>query len=113
MEELKAKTENLTNHLGDLLNTYYELTLTTVAQKGARAAAGGFTFIVICFFSLSALLFLGLGLAVWIGDLLENPAAGYFIVGGFYILLMIIFYLLRKKVVLPFVRNFIVRKMYE
>jgi len=113
MEELKTKAENLTNHLGELLNTYYELTVVTVAQKGSRTAAGAFTFIVICAFSLCVLLFLGIALAVWIGSLLESPAAGYFIVGLFYILLIVVFYLLRKKVILPLIRNFIVRKMYE
>ena len=113
MEELKAKAEDLTDHLGELLNTYYELTMVTVSQKTARTAAGGFTFIVICAFSLCVLLFLGVGLAVWLGEVLNNAAAGYFIAAGFYILLMVIFWLLRKKVILPFIRNFIVRKMYE
>lgn len=113
MEELKAKTEDLTDHLGELLNSYYEFTVVTVAQKTARTAAGGFTFIVICAFSLCALLFIGVGLAAWIGEALNNRPAGYFIVGGIYILLMVIFYLLRKSVVLPYIRNFIVKKMYE
>jgi hypothetical protein len=113
MEELKAKAENLTNHLGDLLNTYYELTVVTVAQKATRAAAGGFTFLVIVIFSLCALLFLGVGLAIWLGGLLNSPAAGYFIVAGSYILLVIIFYALRKKIILPFIRDLIVKKMYE
>ena len=113
MEDLKAKAENLTSNLGDLLNTYYELTVVTVAQKTARTAAGSFTFIVICAFSLCALLFLGVGLAAWIGEALNSRPAGYFIVGGFYILLILIFYLLRKSVVLPFIRNFIVKKLYE
>ena len=113
MEELKDKAEDFTNHVGELLNTYYELTVVTVAQKTARTAAGGFTFIVICAFSLCALIFLGVGLGAWIGEALNNRPAGYFIVGGIYILLMVIFYLLRKSIVLPFIRNFIVKKMFE
>jgi hypothetical protein len=113
MEELKAKTEKLTTHVGELLDTYYQLTVANLTQKAARTAGGLFIFIISCFIALCVLFFIGIGLSIWVGDLLNNAAAGYFIVAGFYLLLLGVFYWLRKSVVLPFIRNLIVSKIYD
>jgi hypothetical protein len=113
MEELKTKAEKLTTHVGDLLDTYYQLTVANLTQKAARTAGGAFIFIISCFIALCIMVFIGIGLSIWVGDLVNNAAAGYFIVAGFYLLLLAIFYGLRKKIFLPFIRNFIVRKIYD
>jgi hypothetical protein len=55
----------------------------------------------------------GIGLSLYLGKLLQDAAAGYFIVAGFYLFLVIVFYLLRKQIVFPFIRDFIVRKIYD
>jgi len=113
MENLKTKAEDLTTHVGDLLDTYYQLGVANLTQKAARTAGGLFIFIISCFIALCVMVFVGIGLSIWVGSLVNSPVAGYFIVAGFYLLLLALFYALRKKLFLPFIRDFIVRKIYD
>ena len=46
-----------------------------------------------------ALLLFGFGAAVWLGDLLENEAAGYLGIGSFYLFLLLLVYLLKKPLI--------------
>ena len=59
------------------------------------------------------LLFLGFGVAKWISDSLNDEKVGYFIVGGFYLLLIVLIVALRKKLIIPYFRNTIIKKLYE
>ena len=111
MEELKTRTEQLTNHIGELLETYYQLTLVTATEKATRAATGSFSMALIGIFCICILLLMGIGLSVWLGDLLNNAAAGYFLTGAFYILMLVILYALRKKIFYSYIRDYIVRKI--
>lgn len=110
MEDLKAKAEQLTQDVGDMLDTYYHLTMIKVADKTSTVSTGLFTVLVISLLSLSVFLFIGIGLSVWMGELLNSTIAGYFVVALFYIVLMLLFIALRKKVIHPFIRNIVVRK---
>lgn len=111
MEELKAKAEQLTNHVGDLLDTYYQLAVVKGAEKATDLTTGIFTVLVVSMVGLSIFLFIGIGLSVWMGELLNSTIAGYFVVAAFYILLMVLFISLRKRLFHPTIRNLIVRKL--
>ena len=50
---------------------------------------------------------------LFLGALLNNAAAGYFIVAAFYLVLVVVFYLLRKTLFFPFIRDIIVRRIYD
>jgi uncharacterized membrane protein YccC len=65
---------------------------------------------VLAFFFLQFLFF---GLAWWVGTLVNSIAAGFFIVAGFFLLLILLIFALRKKVIVPMIRNSIIRKVYE
>lgn len=64
-------------------------------------------------FSLLMLLFMSLGLSWYIGEQLDNVALGYVVTGGIYFILLIILVGLRKKLMYPFLRNFITRELYD
>jgi hypothetical protein len=113
MEDLKTKATTLTNHVEDLVETWYELARVNMAQAGSKALSRAVIFFIIGGIFLCILLLLGIGLALFTGKLLHNAAAGYFIVALLYILLLIIVFLLRKKIVFPIIRDFIVRKIYD
>lgn len=59
------------------------------------------------------LLFAGLGFAWWLGEYLNNMKAGFFIVGGGYAIIFAALLLTTQKVLLPRIRNSIIRKIYE
>jgi hypothetical protein len=112
MEELKTKVSDLAEHTGDLLDTWYRLAVIKATKKGAKIATAGITLFVISAFALCVFLFIGVGLALWLGTMM-NAALAYFIVAAFYLVLIIAFWMLRKKLVFPIVRDFLVSKIYD
>jgi len=113
MENLNTKAANLANSVQDIAQTYYELARINVAQAGSKAIARAIIFFLLAGFVLCILLLAGIGLSVYLGRLLKNTAEGYFIVALFYLLVVVVFYLLRRKIILPFLMDFIVRKIYD
>jgi hypothetical protein len=113
MDDLNTKATSLANHVQDIAQTYYELARINVAQAGSKAISRAIIFFLLAGLVLCILLLAGIGLALLLGKILNNAAAGYFIVASFYLLLVIVLYLLRKKIIFPFIRNFIVRKIYD
>jgi hypothetical protein len=113
MENIKDKAKDLTDDIGDYLETYYKLKVLQVTDKAAGFASvslASVLFFVLAFFFL---LFAGIGLGWWLGEKLQNMMAGFCIVAGFYALLSILTLALQKKYILPMIRNIIIRKAYE
>jgi thiol:disulfide interchange protein len=113
MDDLNTKATNLANHVQDIAQTYYELARINVAQAGSKALSRAIIFFLLAGLVLCILLLASIGLSLILGNLLNNAAAGYFIVASFYLVVVVLFYLLRKKIIFPFIRNFIVRKIYD
>jgi cytochrome c biogenesis protein CcdA len=111
MEELKIKTEKLTEHIEEYLNTSYKLAIVNVTEKVSEVSAGSFLAFAVCILGSLVLFFLGIGCAIWIGNAINNNVVGYIIVAGIFLILMGILFLLRKKVIFPFIRNIIIRKI--
>lgn len=113
MEDLKTNVGQLKDHVTAYVQTYADLAKAKVT-KGASNAAAGFTIVIVSFvFAFFLLQFLFIGLALWIGSLVNNMPLGFFIVAGFFLLLILVVFALRKKVIVPMIRNAIVRKVYE
>jgi hypothetical protein len=113
MDNLNTKAANLASHVQEITQTYYDLARINIAQAGSKAVARAFLFFLIAGLLLCILLLAGIGLSLYLGKVLNDAAAGYFIVAGFYLLLAIVFYMLRKQIVFPFIRDFIVKKIYD
>ena len=113
MEDLKTKATTLSNHVEEIVDTWYQLARVNMAQTGSRALSRAIIFFILGGLFLCILILLGIGLALFAGKLMHNAAAGYFTVALLYIVLLIIVYLLRKKIVFPIIRDIIVRKIYD
>ena len=113
MEEFKLKAENLTESIGDYLDTYYKLTVLKAADRATGIAASSLTGLATFFLSIFVLFFSGLAARIWLGKLLNNEVAGYLLVALFFLLVIILLTVLRKRIVFPFIRNLIVRKFYD
>jgi hypothetical protein len=112
-QEKKEDAKDLVEHIGDFLETYYQLLTINLAQKGINIASAIINVVVLCFLCLFTLGLLSLGLAWWLGNVIESRAGGFFIMGGIYLLIMLAIIVMRKKVIFPFLRNLITRKIYE
>ena len=112
-EKVKEDTKDLVGHVTDLLESYSKLVIVNATQKAIDISSSiifSVTLALLCFL---VAFFIGLGLAWWLGNVINSRAGGFFIVGGIYLLSMIILMAMRKKTIFPFLRNFLTRKIYE
>ncbi len=97
----------------DYVETWYKLTLISGTKKATHAAASLLTLVSVVFLGLFVLFFGGMALGIWLGNLLENSIAGYGIVALLFLVIMGVLIMLRKKIVFPFIRDMIIRNLYE
>jgi hypothetical protein len=112
-QEIKEETKDLAEHITDFLETYYQLLTINVAQKSINITSSLINAVILAFLCLLIASFIGLGLAWWLGNVINSRAGGFFITAGIYLIVMIALIVMRKKVIFPFLRNFITRKIYE
>lgn len=111
--DIQQKARTLTDDIGELFELYYKLGNITVTEKASSAVSASLTMIMIMFFSMFSLLFAGLGIGWFFGQLLDSIIAGYLIVAGIFALLVMLTMALRKKYLFPLIRNIIIKKIYE
>jgi hypothetical protein len=113
MEAEKKSSEKLVEAVSDWIETYRNLITLRIVERSSQSVSisilGALATVVIIF----VLLFIALGSAWWVGERLENMKAGFFIVGGVFSLVLLIVLLMAKKVLIPGIRNLIIKKMYE
>lgn len=112
-EELKENVEDIATHVSDYVDTLAKVTALNVTQKVANVASHAIQSLVVCLLGMFILFFSGLALAWWLGDIVNSRAGGFIIVAGFFLLVSLIVIALRKQTIVPFLRNSIIRKIYE
>jgi len=113
MENIKDKAKDLTEDVSEYLETFYKLKVLQVTDKAAGIASVSLSSLLLFVLALFFLLFISIGLSWWLGEMLQNMAAGFCIIAGFYAFLSIILLAFRKNYILPVIRNMIIRKAYE
>lgn len=114
METIDNTNErNIAELASDYVETYIKLTVLNINKKTADiSTAASFSMLagLICFF---VIMFLGLAASFWLGSLTGSNATGFLLVSAFYLLLFIILFVSRKKLFYPFVKNLIIKSIYE
>ncbi len=113
MDDLKEKTADLVDHVEDLADTFYKLSVVTITQKITNAASGAVALMAVTILGFFIIGFLGVALSWWLGELVGSRALGFVLGSVFFILLLLVIVGLRKRIVFPFIRNSIIRKIYE
>lgn len=113
MENLKLKTEDLTNHVHDLLESYYKLAVLTAAEKATNVLSGTLISVGGLVLGMFVIFFAGIACAWWLGNLVGNMAVGFLLVAAIFVLLFIVLFFMRRKIIFPIMRNYIIRKFYE
>ena len=112
-QNLKEDAKDILNHAGDYAETFYKLNLVRLTKKVSDIGSGLVSSVLIFFISLCILLFISFAGAWWLGDITNNRALGFLLIAGFYLLIVFVLVLMRKKVISPFIRNTLIRKLYE
>jgi hypothetical protein len=112
-ETIDDDEKNIAELAGEYVETYLKLAVVNINLKTAEiSAVASFSMIagLLVFF---VCMFLGLAAAFWLGSLLNSNAAGFLIVSGFFLLILLVFFLSRKRWFFPFVKNLVVKSIYE
>lgn len=110
---MKEKTNALTDHVSDLVESYYKLGLLNITDKATGIASVTISLLVISLLSMFALLFLGFGFGWWLGQRWNNMLAGFAVVAGIFLCLMGLILAFKKQLIFPVIRNMIIKKAYE
>jgi len=111
MEE-KSKIDSLTSHVKEYAEESFNLLLINMYEKTSRMISGATAFLIFAVFGIIVLLFASIGLALWVGRLLEEPFLGFFIVAAFYLLVAAFIYSMRDKWIRLPVINSVLRSIY-
>ena len=112
-QNLKEDAKDILNHASDYAETFYKLSLVRLTKKVSDVASVVVNSVLIFFISLCILLFISFAGAWWLGDVTNSRALGFLLIAGFYLLIVFVLILMRKKVISPFIRNTLIRKIYE
>jgi hypothetical protein len=110
---IKAALGNFKDSTQEIVDTYIKLGVATATQKGADVAAATVGGILMAVLGFLTFLFAFIGLAFWVGTLVNSTAGGFLIVAGFFALLTVLIITLKGKLIYPAIRNNIVKKVYE
>lgn len=94
-----SRLEMLSRHVMEYIDTRWELIQLNLGERGLAAATTLVSGLLLTFFGGIILVFVSIGGAIWIGQKLQNPAVGFFIMAGFFTVLM--------ALALFFARNYI------
>lgn len=105
-EQLIHKLFEQVNQHVETRMTYYALVAAERAATGAANLAGIFTILV---FALLVLFFFSMGFAWWLGDFMDNRAAGFALAGLIFIPIAVLVF----RWIRPFVRAKIVQSVLQ
>lgn len=92
-ENIQKATDKTQEYIKNMAE-YYKLRLFKSSMKGAISLVN---LLVIGSIILMVLAFLSIGVAIWIGEAMDNRAAGYFIVAGFYFVVLLLILIFGRK----------------
>lgn len=104
MESLKdtifkfLRLDNLMAHLTGYVEARIELLKVEIREEVAKVLANALMVIIVALLALIFLLFLSVGLAHFLNDVLQSEHAGFWIVAGIYGIPCLVFVLFRKQI---------------
>lgn len=108
MENIATNIEKLYEKAENYTKTSIELVKLQAIDKTSEIISSLTIVISIAFIVAIFTLFLNIGVAIWIGDALDNMALGFLIVSGFYAVVGLIIFVGRKSLIRVPIDNLIV-----
>ena len=105
--------ESLLERVEDYGVTSYELVKLKAFDKTSVVVSSVVTNSILYVIFIIFLLFLNLGVSIWLGDKLGKSYYGFFAVSAFYGLVCIIMYLFMRKWFIKFISNFFISQVFK
>lgn len=113
MEEKAKLIESLLEKATDYSKTSFELIKLKALDKTSDVVSSSIPHSVVFFLIASCLLFVNLGLAFWIGEILGNTFFGFFVVAGFYGVAGLIIHFFMHKWLKKRIYNYFVKQLLK
>ena len=113
MKRIKQILQALTEASSDYLQLKMRLITLQISEKVSKVLSDFFSLLILVIVFSFGLVLVSVGLAQWIGHLLDKEWIGFFIVGAFYFLLGIILILTKEKMVRMPLLNAIVKGLFK
>lgn len=108
-----SKASEWIENITDLVESYRDLISLRVVSQVSLGISQGSVAILSVVLTLFVMLFAGLGLAWWLGELLNDMKMGFFLVGGGYLLFFLLLMLTSRKWIIPAIRNTVIKRIYD
>lgn len=112
-QEEKSFTKRLYEQLEQYVKTSVELYKLRAINTAADLIAAIGTGIILWLIFSMFLVFVSIGVAFYLGEVLGKWHYGFFLVAGFYIVLGIVVYAVRVKHVKEKINNFVIKQIFE
>lgn len=112
-EERSGLLESLLDKATDYGVASIELVRLKAADMTTDIVSSFIPFSLVVLLAASFLLFLNLGIALWLGDLLGKVFYGFFVVAAFYILSVIIIHFFMNKRIKRLVGNYFIKHVLK
>lgn len=111
MESAVKNIEMLYEKAKEYTNTTLELYKLTAVDKAAEVISSLSFRIAFLLIAAFFTLFFNIGLSLYLGELLDSNAAGFFIVSLFYLVFGLLFYIFRQKWIKSPISNLIIKEL--
>ena len=98
MEDKKTFIDPLFERVEEYCKTSFELTKLKTVDKGADIASTFISYGIMAPVFLIVMLFTNIGIALWLGNLLDKLYDGFFCVAAFYVVVGFVLYFLRNPI---------------
>ena len=113
MEDKKILVEELYERAADYGKTSFELVKLQALDKTSDIVSSIIPHSVVFVLFASFMIFLNLGLAFWLGEILGKTFYGFFVVAGFYIVISFILHFFMSKWIKVKIQNYIIRQIFK
>lgn len=113
LQDVKTRAEDFYEHITNYLEARYNLAVLETSDKLTNLLSSLAAALVVGIVGLFVLIFVSVGLALWIGQSSDNNAAGFFWVALIYAVIGAVLYSVRNKFIKIPVLNALVKKFYH
>jgi membrane-bound ClpP family serine protease len=113
MQELARLLDSIYTNAIDYGRTTIEITKLKAVDKASDVISTNIPRLVLISLTAFALLFLNLGLAFWLSDILGRVYLGFMALGGFYLLLGLLLHLVFRKKIAKVIRDQVIRQLLK
>jgi hypothetical protein len=111
MDTQPGTIKSIYENAGDYVETRLELLKLQAISKSSDVTSSVVSGLATFIIGFLAFLFVNIGLALWIGELLDKSYLGFFILTGFYLLVALLVHSFRKTWIKDPITTMLIKKM--